>query len=343
MQSPNQQFGLSLIELMIGLLLSSILILGLFQVFASNRSTNNTQAAFSRVQESGRFALDLLSREIRMADYWGCAPDQESIANHLDGSQSSPMHNSIGAAGIQGLNNAGSGDKVNGIDVIEGTDILILSGSSDACAGSGRLLEAVGGVLQVTSNCPLEPGQVVLVSNCLGGDVMTVTAMSGSPGEGSSRSIYHSAGIVNENWIPNINESLSQVYGADSKLLHPYRRTYFLSATESGSSSLFVYEEGDDLPKELTPGIEDMRVLYGRDTNGDGIPNLWQQANNSLTQMAGVVSIKIQLVSVSDIKAGVKSQTISGIGGEGNSKTYTDGHLRKLYTTTVKVRNRGSM
>lgn len=341
MKSPERQYGLSLVELMVGILLSSILLLGVLQIFDSNRSTMATQTAFSSVQENGRFAIDFLARELRVADYWGCVPDQASIANHLDSAKRSEFQSSIGGGGVQGVDNAGAQEKVGEKVVVESTDILILSGTVDACSGSGRILDIAGGSLQVTSNCALEEGQVLLVANCQGGDVFTLTGISGAQGDGSSRTLLHATGSINSVWVENASDTLQHDYGSEATLLLPYRHTFFISENDAGSPSLFMLEEGEAAPRELVSGIEDMQVFYGRDTNGDDIIDVWQESGDA-AQMSEVVAVKLQLLVASSNNAAIGEQTVD-LDGDGNETTYTDGRLRKLYTTTVKVRNRGSM
>lgn len=65
---PMQQ-GLSLVELLVALALSMLLISGFLQIFMSVRATYATGEALARVQENGRFALDLLTQHARQAGY----------------------------------------------------------------------------------------------------------------------------------------------------------------------------------------------------------------------------------------------------------------------------------
>ena len=60
----NQQSGFSLIELMISLVLGLIITGGVIQIMVSSRVTNNLNQAVSQVQESGRFIMTRLSREL---------------------------------------------------------------------------------------------------------------------------------------------------------------------------------------------------------------------------------------------------------------------------------------
>lgn len=68
----NRMKGFSLIELMVAILISVILMLGVVQLFLSTFRTDRTNTELSRVQESGRVAMELISREVRRAGYQGC-------------------------------------------------------------------------------------------------------------------------------------------------------------------------------------------------------------------------------------------------------------------------------
>jgi len=70
------QKGLSLIELMVALTLGSLLVLGLLKVFDASRVSYKLSEGLARVQENGRFAMDYLQRDLRMAGHMGCANDQ---------------------------------------------------------------------------------------------------------------------------------------------------------------------------------------------------------------------------------------------------------------------------
>ncbi len=99
--SRSQQ-GLSLIELMVGILISSILLLGMYQIFSASRVTFQMQEGLSRVQENGRFAMDYLQRSVRMVGFMGCGSDigrfnQTSFVNHLANADGS-MPATTGAA-----------------------------------------------------------------------------------------------------------------------------------------------------------------------------------------------------------------------------------------------------
>jgi prepilin-type N-terminal cleavage/methylation domain-containing protein len=80
--------GFTIIELMITLVITSVLILGSVNFLVSARKSNNVQAALSALTSSGRFGLDQLTRDIRMAGYrdtdWTLGP-MENVLSAVDG------------------------------------------------------------------------------------------------------------------------------------------------------------------------------------------------------------------------------------------------------------------
>lgn len=71
------QRGLSIIEMMITILISSILVLGVMQMFLSTSETSRTNNALSRVQENGRIALEMIATDARRTGY-GCMPTEDN-------------------------------------------------------------------------------------------------------------------------------------------------------------------------------------------------------------------------------------------------------------------------
>ena len=72
MKNDHSQTGISLIEIMIALLIGTFLLGGVLQIFIGGKQTYRMQESLSRLQENGRFALDFIGRDVRMAGYWGC-------------------------------------------------------------------------------------------------------------------------------------------------------------------------------------------------------------------------------------------------------------------------------
>ena len=79
--------GFSLVELMVAIVISSLLLVGVLQIFISSRESYKLDEGLSRIQENGRFATEFLEREIRMAGHMGCLANVQAtnITNYLAG------------------------------------------------------------------------------------------------------------------------------------------------------------------------------------------------------------------------------------------------------------------
>jgi type IV pilus assembly protein PilW len=69
MSPVRTQLGLSLIELMVALLITGALLAGVVTVFASSSRAGRTQMVIAGLNDSGRFAIDTLARDLRLAGY----------------------------------------------------------------------------------------------------------------------------------------------------------------------------------------------------------------------------------------------------------------------------------
>src|SRR6056297_2680692 len=80
--------GFSLIEMMVAITLGLLLTAGMIQLFDSTKVTFRSNDALARVQENGRFTLELLKREFRHLGADGFCAGRLNIRNHLDRSGS---------------------------------------------------------------------------------------------------------------------------------------------------------------------------------------------------------------------------------------------------------------
>lgn len=67
--STRYQYGLTLVEILVALVISLFLTAGVIQLFIGSKQTYRFHDALSRLQENGRLALDTMAMDIRMAGY----------------------------------------------------------------------------------------------------------------------------------------------------------------------------------------------------------------------------------------------------------------------------------
>lgn len=89
----NRQHGLTLIEMMVAMTLSVLVAGTMVVLFANSKETYNLNENLARLQENGRFAMHLISRDLRWADYRGCLT-QDLLPNAITGSNNSGLNNS---------------------------------------------------------------------------------------------------------------------------------------------------------------------------------------------------------------------------------------------------------
>ncbi len=71
MDQPRAQRGMTLIELTVAMAIGLFLIGGALYVYSQSRNSYRASDSLARLQESARFALDTIEPDIRLARYWG--------------------------------------------------------------------------------------------------------------------------------------------------------------------------------------------------------------------------------------------------------------------------------
>jgi len=323
-RASRKQSGISLVEILIAMLLGLVLTGGILQMFSSSRQTNRVHEATARMQENGRMGLEVIARDVRMADFWGCASDITNIVNNLDNS----------GAGF--VDFAGGG--IGGTEGASGApDTLILRGGFS----SGLNLEPPYGPqasanIKISAGNDIQQGDIIFVSDCGQGDIFQVT--NANPGSGT---IVHNTGSTTDPGNYNVSNPgcpganahcLSQVYGADASLFNVQELTYNIGVGSEGQPALF--RNG----AEYLDGVEDLQVLYGEDTDASSVANYFVPADQ-IADMNNVISIRFAMVtrSQNDNLTGGATQSYAVLG---TAKTAPDQRLRQVYMTTVNIRNR---
>lgn len=102
--NPKHFLGITLVELMIAITISSIVILGISSVYTSSKRSFKLQEEFSRLQENGRFAMNYIARFVRGAGYAGCASGLGNMTNDINSTETEFLFQT----GIEGYEATGS-------------------------------------------------------------------------------------------------------------------------------------------------------------------------------------------------------------------------------------------
>lgn len=328
-KTVSKESGIALVELMIAMVLGLFLVGGIMQIFSSSRHTYRMHEATSRMQESGRMALEVLSRDVRMADFWGCASDITNVVNNLDNTGAGYID--FGAGGVVGVEGGpGVPDSITlrgGVD--SGLPVMPPYGP-----------QASANIKTIAGN-GLQQDDVVFVSDCTSADIFQIT--NANP-DGAGVLVHNTGAGSPGNYnatnpgCPGANaHCLSKIYGADASIFTSREITYTVAMGSEGQPALF--RNG----LEYLDGVEDLQILYGEDldppgTAGNGTADYYVPADQ-IADMNNVISIRFAVVTRSyddNLTSGI-AQNYAVLGA---NRVAPDTRLRQVYTSTVNVRNR---
>ncbi len=356
MMNLKHQQGLSIVELMIGILLSLILLTGVVQLYVSNSTSQRVLHAASRMQEAGRFSIDFASREIRMAGFTGCARigntgiSFNNIADagfgyDADGDGDTDAMGFIGTNAVSGFDNVTSplDDELTDMglsigagvgQVVAGTDVIVIKGSR-SCPGGNIVqqmnLTSANIKIKDADLCNITQNSLVLVSDCSSADLFVVSNNPNSNGVDKS-TLAHGNNV-------NHGTKLSKSYGLDAAVYQMYVTALYIGNGAAGQPALFqtTTTGGAFTTLELVDGVTDMQIEYGEDTDDDFAANYYVTADN-VTNMDNVVSTHVSfLVRSNDDNLSPEQVQYSF---NRALTTAGDNRLYQPYTATVTLRNR---
>ena len=123
-------------------------------------------------------------------------------------------------------------------------------------------------------------------------------------------------------------------------------RRYIIKDATNGQPSLFRIQYLKDattdnfsvIEQELIPGVDNMQILYGIATGvGDRLPDTYAKASD-VTQWNNVVSVRLALLLSTETDNFSALETSHNLLGE--VILSNDKRRRRMYTATVKIRNR---
>lgn len=329
----HYQKGLSLVELMIAITLGLMLMAGVVQLFISSKDTFRTQQATSRVQETGRMAVEFISRDIRMAGFTGFRGRVSSISNKL-----SPItYLNAYASGLSVLSAA----QAPGINSVAGTDVLVIRGALDG-QSSSLILPAETGkftvALRSTEAGACDDGSTKYNGLCKDKNLIIadyqktiVFKPSAMTVNGSSLEISY-LGSWGGDYL-----NYEEYFTNGAQISQAKSLIYYVGTGTSGRPSLFQKEDDQD-PVELLEGVSNFAVKYNRyDTVNnyvdaeDALDSIWNNVDNP------IVSVQLELLVESVENNAVDEKQKYTFNGQ--DLTADDYRLHQTFFTTIAMRN----
>lgn len=316
--------GFSLVELMVAMTIGFIVVGSVGYVYLGSRSAFRTTDNMSRMQESARYALDTLGRDVRMAGFVGCG----NLANTAVNTIANPPVPAISAnTAIVGYDDGAGWTNPSSISRVAG-DVITMQGAFGAGVSITGNCVPVNANLQITGNpYGFVQGDVLVVSNCTNTDIFKVT---NSPGNSGLVTLAHASGS-------NSSNNVSTQYCSDAGIFRFEQYDYFIGQNPAGRRALYrvSIKEG---ALELVENVEDMQVTFGRDTNGDRAVDVYSNATGVGTNWNQVVAARISLL----ISSPENNVTTSAQTYNFNNVAVAAGDRRmyQVFTTTIGIRNR---
>lgn len=327
-RQASRQRGISLVELMVAMVIGLILIAGVVKIFASNKQGYRTHEAMSRIQENGRYAMEILARNVRMAGFMGCGNldtiEPNVIANNPPSGGLSAS-NAVRGYEYDGSNWSPSFNGTAPTGVVANTDVITVDRGGDCGAYlvGNMLVDNANIQLNPDNTCNFQAGDVVIISDCASTDIFRATNVS----LGASKiTIAHANS-------QNTTNRLSKAYNTDARVYKYNAYDYYIKENAANEPALYVRENGTE--SELVEGVENLQLEYGSDTDGDRSADSYAAAD-SVADWSKITSVRadITLRSLNDNVA-VSSKTYSYDGAN-----ITNKRLRKDMASTIGLRNR---
>lgn len=332
----RRQSGLTLVELMVAMTLSMVLLAGVMVLFSGNKISYRMQEGLSAIQDSGRYAMAQIKRDIESSGFGGCLTEDLKV----DIKPILAIYGSVVPAYVGEFQNGiritadndVSGADVDGEAVVDGTDVLQIRGLMGGTVfyAAQRMFPNNPITLLGDATDEFATDDYAVLSDCSGADIVQVAA--------------DPTFADNKTTITHLPTLLSRKFGSDSELAALSLRTYFIGTSagvnNSGAAVRALYRSDGTTVQEIVQGVEDMQILFGVDTNADGVADAFQ-APDAVADWSGVVNVQVSLlVNSIDNTTEEAAQYIFRPDDPAPQLPATDDRLmRQEYTAVMTLRN----
>lgn len=327
--------GFTIVELMVSIAIALIVLSGLVALFANSSVARLEIDKTSRQIESGRFAMQVLSDEIRHAGYFGALTAAPSIPASVPDPCDTTTATAQAGVGlpIQGYAGASTASMA--------TTLTCLDSASGYVANTAVLVVRRASTTG-SSATPTTGYFNIQVSGCSGDTASYIVDATSS----ASYTLHAKSSTV----------SCSPLTSAPSALITPiYTRIFYIAGcsnksdcTASGADSVPTLKRIDVGPGARTTtaivdGIENVQFEYGQDTDGDGAPNSYTNATTgvpaTVAGWANVVSVRVHLLARNIDATGGYTDAKTYALGSGVSVTPAGSYRRRAYDEVTRINN----
>jgi type IV pilus assembly protein PilW len=338
--------GFSVIELMVAMTLSLVMLGGALAVTYSSKVTYNQNERVARLQESGRTALELMTRDIRGSGFRGCS--RAAGFKNLLNDPTTVLWNF--ESPVQGFDSTGPGAWAPALPAEvaspEGeNDVLVVRAVRAGQPTFTTSTAMASATADIEVNYPIAgqitPGRTLLISDCIASAVFSATAVDESAADIATLSLTEDVAVPG---MTEGNDSVSMDYefAAGSQVAPIDSVIYYIRESDTvrnGVQNPALWQiVGAQAPQELIEGVEAMQVRYGVDTNNDGIINSYEDADG-VANWRRVISVSVALLIRSVEPNALETDTRTYRLLDTDVGPFNDGYQRTVFTTTAALRN----
>ena len=318
----HKQSGMTLIELMVALAIGAFLMIGAITVFMQSRTTFRVTESVSRLQENARFSLEVLEPDIRMAHYWGLTTATTNVGNRA---------RPTAANGI-GPDNCGNNWTINLDQAVQGSN----NSYGFGCAGFGTV-ETNADTLTVRHAAedfetpPLAGGATMRIQSIRGAGNSEIFVGTAIPGGFNVLTSETHRLVVNGYYV-----SRDSTLGVGI----PSLRVHTLLA------------DGTVQDQEIIPGVEDLQVQFGVDTDTVGTDDrgsidrylntnhpMITPTSAGFNPTAEILAVRLWIrVRAERLENGF-TDTANYVYADQNVGPFNDGFRRLVVSKTIYLRN----
>lgn len=376
-QNPSPQRktkGFTLIELLIAMTIGSIITLAAYQIFFSTKRSLALLETESRMQEDARFAFSFIASKLQQAGDFGCQIGTEDTMDSLLDLTNDTFRPWRNIEGWEALNTGYDDTYTATLDdtVINPIDSSNWSTSDGATLDTGirskrksdilkiwysseqktELTSATAGVLTFPA-IDLKRGNILVINDCSTIKLVQVcrcdtddgSVCTGDDQRADLINCAASAGIPVTNPgnltndISDINTNTAEIRTLEEAIFYVSKRSY----DRYNPPSLYWKNLGTNArpssASEILEGVESLQLLYGEDTDNDKSANYYVSAND-VSNWDNVTSIRISLLLISKNSNLITDTQTLSFNNNDITIDSEDHHLRKVFTTTIALRNR---
>ena len=311
--------GFSLVELMVSMAMGLFLVGGALTIYVNGRATHEVNSKVAELQDNARLALDLMSRDVLLSDYWARTDDPSAISRRT-GDAANPM-----PAAFEPGNDCYAGYYLN----VE----VPVDGANDDQIGAGN------------------PFSACVADDARAADTDILVVRHASATETARASIVKDTVYLISNPVTGSlfvgGQALPAGYAVDDPVNELETNAYYIGPSSTAGSDVpslrrMTLGNGPTLnDEELVAGVEDLQIQLGIDTDADGSVNSYLSPGSAALAGARIVAVRLWLrLRAENAEVGFTDGATYEYAGR---KVEPADSLRRLVvSTTIQLRNRST-